>query len=159
MDLSETIVVYDIKVGRCGQLNEYMNLYEYQRPMSFSDFGQGHSDSTYLNFISLETAGPIKTKFHVDGGTKVYTNGQGHMTDMAAMSLYFKNLKNILVCNQKADDLQCWYAASSTQVLTNLIKLLPWVDLGLFYGMGKFVPLCFCLGKKGKTMDFSETIM
>ena len=24
MDFSETIVVYDIKVGRCSQLNEYM---------------------------------------------------------------------------------------------------------------------------------------
>ena len=28
---SETIVVCDIKVGRCSQLNEYMKLYEYQR--------------------------------------------------------------------------------------------------------------------------------
>ena len=30
LDFSETIVVYDIKVGRFSQLNEYMNLYEYQ---------------------------------------------------------------------------------------------------------------------------------
>ena len=29
MDCSETVVVYDIKVGRCSQLNEYMKLYEY----------------------------------------------------------------------------------------------------------------------------------
>ena len=29
MDFSETIVVYDIKVGSCSQLNEYMKLYEY----------------------------------------------------------------------------------------------------------------------------------
>ena len=27
MDFSETIVAYDIKVGRCSQLNEYMKLY------------------------------------------------------------------------------------------------------------------------------------
>ena len=27
--------------------------------------GQGHSDSTFLNFFSLENAGPIKAKFHV----------------------------------------------------------------------------------------------
>ena len=26
MDFSETIVVYDLKVGRCSQLNEYMKL-------------------------------------------------------------------------------------------------------------------------------------
>ena len=37
MDFSETIVVYDIKVGRFIQLNEYMNLYEYQRSGSFID--------------------------------------------------------------------------------------------------------------------------
>ena len=34
MDFSETIVVYDIKVGRCSQLNEYLKLSEYK--------GQGH---------------------------------------------------------------------------------------------------------------------
>ena len=31
MDFSETIGDYDIKVGSCSQLNEYMKLYEYQR--------------------------------------------------------------------------------------------------------------------------------
>ena len=35
MDFSETIVVFDIKVGRCSQLNVYMKL------MSIK--GQGHS--------------------------------------------------------------------------------------------------------------------
>ena len=37
MDFSETIVVYDIKVGRCSQLNECMNLCEYQKSRSFID--------------------------------------------------------------------------------------------------------------------------
>ena len=37
MDFSETIVVYDIKVDRCCQLNEYMKLYKYQRSRSFTD--------------------------------------------------------------------------------------------------------------------------
>ena len=31
MDFSETIVVCDVKVGRFGQMNEYMNLYQYER--------------------------------------------------------------------------------------------------------------------------------
>ena len=35
VDFSETILVYDIKVGRCSKLNEFMNLYEYQRSRSF----------------------------------------------------------------------------------------------------------------------------
>ena len=37
MDFSETIVVYDIKVGRFSQLNQYINRYEYQRSRSFID--------------------------------------------------------------------------------------------------------------------------
>ena len=82
MDFSETIVVCDIKVGRCSHLNEYMNLYE------------GDSDSAFSNFFSIETARPIETKFHVeppwwDGVMKVSTNGLCHMTKM---SIYGKNL-------------------------------------------------------------------
>ena len=34
---SETIVVFDVKVGRCSQPNEYMKLYEYQRSRWFTD--------------------------------------------------------------------------------------------------------------------------
>ena len=47
---SETTVVYDRKVGRCSQLNEYMNLYEHQRSRSFTDFGPEHSYLMFLNF-------------------------------------------------------------------------------------------------------------
>ena len=50
-----------------------------------------------LNISSAETAWPIKVKFHMeppwDGGRKVYSNGPGHMTKMAAMSIYGKNFK------------------------------------------------------------------
>ena len=52
-----------------------------------------------LNIFSSETAWPIKVKFHMEppwnNGTKVCSNGQGHMTKMAAMSInvYDKNLK------------------------------------------------------------------
>ena len=53
---SKTIVVYDIKVGRRSQLNEYMNLYKYQRSRAFID-------STFSNFFSSETLGRLKTHF------------------------------------------------------------------------------------------------
>ena len=49
-----------------------------------------------LNIFSSETALPIKAKFYVEppweGGTKVCINGPGHMTKMAAMPIYGKNL-------------------------------------------------------------------
>ena len=50
---------------------------------------------TFSNIFSSETAWPIKAKFYVEppweGGTKVYINGPGHMTKMAAMPIYGKN--------------------------------------------------------------------
>ena len=49
----------------------------------------------FFKFFSSETTWPIKAKFYVEpweGGTKVYTNGPGHMTKMAAMPIYGKNL-------------------------------------------------------------------
>ena len=52
---------------------------------------------TFSNIISSEIAWPIKAKFYVEplfeGGTKVYINGPGHMTKMATMPIYGKNLK------------------------------------------------------------------
>ena len=52
---------------------------------------------TFLNIFSSETTWPIKAKFYVEppweGGTKVCINGPGHMTKMAAMPIFGKNLK------------------------------------------------------------------
>ena len=53
--------------------------------------------STISNVFSSETAWPVKAKFYLEppweGGMKVYINGPGHMTKMAAMPIYGKNLK------------------------------------------------------------------
>ena len=53
--------------------------------------------STFSNIFSSETAWPIKATFYVEppweGGTKVCINGPGHMTKMAAMPNYGKNVK------------------------------------------------------------------
>ena len=55
-------------------------------------------------------------------GTKVCSNGPGHMTKMAAMPMYGKSLKNLLFRNQTADDLETRYAASGARVLPSLFK-------------------------------------
>ena len=58
------------------------------------------------------TAWPIKAKVHVEPpweGEKVYINGPGHMTKMAATPIYGKNpIKNLLL--QKSYDLETWHA-------------------------------------------------
>ena len=105
MDLSETVVVFDIKVGRCSQLNEYMNLYEYQRSWSFSDLGPRSLRFNIFKLLFLRNRRPMEAKFHVeppwDGRMKVISNGPGHMTDMAAMPTYGENLKKIFFSGTK----------------------------------------------------------
>ena len=73
-----------------------------------------------------ETAWPIKAKFHVkppwEGGTKVYINGLGHMTKMAAMPIYGKNLKKpLLLLNQKIYDLETWKCSIGDSSSTKFI--------------------------------------
>ena len=57
--------------------------------------------STFSNIFSSDGTGPIEAKFYVEalwvGGTKIPSNGHGHMTKMAAMPIYGKHLKNLLL--------------------------------------------------------------
>ena len=57
-------------------------------------FVEGHSESTLSNFFFLENPRPIEAKFYVeppwDEGMKMSI--YGHMTKMAFMPIYGKNL-------------------------------------------------------------------
>ena len=88
--------------------------------------GRLHRRPPYSIFFS-KTAGPIKAKFHVEppwvGGTKVRSGaGLGHMTKMAATPIYGRNFKNLLLQNQRANDLGAWYAAFGTWAQQSLFK-------------------------------------
>ena len=80
----------------------------------------------FSNFFSLETARPIEAKFHVeppwDGVMKVCSNGQVTPPIWPPCLYMVKTVKNLLLWNQTADDLESWYAASGTQVLLSLLK-------------------------------------
>ena len=70
--------------------------------------------SIYKNLVFSETIGPIELKFHMKTAynklAKIYANCFGHVTKMADMPIYGKNLlKNLLLQNQRADDLGTWY--------------------------------------------------
>ena len=58
IDFSETIVV---KVGRRSKLNEYVNLYEYQKSRPFIDLGPSSLRFNIFKLFSFETAGPPST--------------------------------------------------------------------------------------------------
>ena len=85
---------------------------------------QGHSDSTFSNFFFLETAWLIEAKYNKeppwDGRMKVCSTGPNHMTKMAVMSIYSKNLKRSSSPEPKANNLETWYVASGAQVLPGL---------------------------------------
>ena len=159
MDFSETIVVYDVKVCRCSKLNDNMNLYEYPRSRSFNDLGPRSLRLNIFKFLFLRNCvadwSQILCGASMGWGNESLINGLSHMTNMANMPIYCKNLK------KKSSSLEpkgrwpwSWYAALGSQVLPRLFKWWSWNDSDLFYGKVKFGPMCFCMGKKGKTMDF-----
>ena len=53
---------------------------------------------------------------------KVYINGPGHMTKMAAMPIYSKNLKQYSSPEPEVYDLETWHVASMTQALKGIYK-------------------------------------
>ena len=116
-----------------------------------------------LNIFSSETTGPIEAKFHMesplDGGTIVCSNGPGHMTRMAAMPIYGKNLKKIFFSGIKRPMtlklgmqhrvLKCYQVLSIDD---------PGLVLTYFMARSNLVPYAF-VWENGKTTDFPETIV
>ena len=154
MDFSETFVVYDVKVGWCSKLNQYMNLYEYQRSRSFIDLHPRSLWFKFSNFFSLETFRPIEARFHVeppwDRGMKVYSNGLCHMTNMAAMPIHGKNLKKSSSLEPKGQlpwKFVCSIRYSSTSKFIQMMTLSwPWPILG----QGQIWSLMLLYGKRVK---------
>ena len=68
----------------------------YLRELSVPDPGLYTCIAIIFKHLFSEIAWPINAKFHVDHpwkvGKKVYINGTGHMTKMAAIPIYGKNL-------------------------------------------------------------------
>ena len=89
-----------------------------------------------LNIFFSETTGPTEAKFHMESSQ----NGERKFVQMVLVTwprlppcpYMVKTLKNLLLRNQNVDDLETWYAASSTRVLPSLFKWWPWVDPDLF---------------------------
>ena len=94
--------------------------------------------STFSNIFSSETTGPIENKFHMeppwDGETKVCSTSPGHMTKMAAMPIYGKNLKTSSSPELKGRwpwKLVCSIRCSSTTKFIQMVMLgWPWHILG-----------------------------
>ena len=85
-----------------------------------------------------------------EGGKEVYINGLGHMTKMAAMLIYGKNLKNLLLQNQKSYDLETWHVSLGTQALYKVyINDDPGLTLTYFTARSNLV---ICTSEWGKLL-------
>ena len=95
----ETIAALGLKLAWSIQLNKFMKLGEYQRSRSFFDLGQRSLRFQSSNLFFSKTGGQFGTKVHMKAwrriGMKINTNELDHMTKMAAMPIYGKNLKKI----------------------------------------------------------------
>ena len=81
------------------------------------------------------------------------------MTKMAAMPIDGKNLKkNLLLQSQNADDLESWYASLVLEYYQVRSNNDPGSTETYFTARSNLVPYAF-VWQKGKTMDFSETIV
>ena len=67
-------------------------------------------------------------------------------------------VKNLLLWNQKADDLETWYAASSLEYYQVCSNDDPGLILTYFTARSNLIPYAF-VWENGKTMDFSETVV
>ena len=93
-----------------------------------------------------------------DGGMKICSNVPGHMIKMAVMPVIVKPFKNLLLWNQKADDLKLgmhYRVPEYFQVCSNDDLELT---LTYFTARSNLVHYAF-VWEKGKTMDFSENIV
>ena len=84
---------------------------------------------------------------------KVYINGPGHMTKMAAMAI---NSKNLL---QKAYDFETWHEALGNGALQSLYKSWPWDDLDLFYSKVNLGCPCIWMGKIKKCHLMAKNLL
>ena len=139
-----------------------MNLYEYQRSRSFIDLGPRSLRFNIFIFFFLETAWPIEAKFYVeppwDGGTKVWSNGLYHMTKLAAMPIYDKNLKKIIFSGTKRPmtmkiGMQHW-VLEYYQVRSNDV---PGMTLTCFMPRSNLVPYAFVWEKVKRRIFFRNS--
>ena len=80
------------------------------------------------------------------------------MTKMAVMPNMVKTINSLLLRNQKAEDTEIWFVASDARVLPSCSNDDPELTLTYITARSNLVSYAFAW-EKGKTMDFSETIL
>ena len=87
------------------------------------------------------------------GGTKVCSNGPGHMTKIAAMAIYGKNLKKIFSGTKRPMTLNLGIHHRVLEYYQVCSSDDPGLTLTFFTARSNLVTYAFIEGK-GKTVDF-----
>ena len=99
----------------------------------------------------------IKVKFYMellwDGGTKVCSNGPGHMTKMAAMPIYGKKILKIFSRTKRQMTLKLGMQHQVLEYYQVCSNDDPGLTLTYFMARSDLFPYSF-EWKKGKTIDF-----
>ena len=92
-----------MKVGTYCWINQYMTIYNNPNSSHSMTFVQGHSDSTFSKIVfskqnkNNKNTRLFEAKFHMeplwDIRMKICSNVPGHMTKMASMPIYGRNLQ------------------------------------------------------------------
>ena len=113
--------------------------------------------STFSN-ISSETTGLIEAKFHMeppwDGGTKVCSNGPGHLTKLVTMPIPLK----IFSTTERPMTLKLGMQHHMLEYYQIYSNDDPGLTLTYFMARSNLVLYAFIL-ENDKTMGFSETIV
>ena len=80
------------------------------------------------------------------------------MADLPICLYMVKTFENLLLWNRKADYLETWYAASSTQDYQVCLNDAPGLTLICFMARSNLVPYAF-VWENVQTVDFSETVV
>ena len=104
----------------------------------------------------------MKVKFHMallyDRGTKVFSNGPGHMTKMAAMPIHGKKLKIFFSGTKRLMALKLGMQHRVLEYYQVCSNYDPGLTVTYFTARSNLVPCAF-VWEKGKTKDFSGTIV
>ena len=121
--------------------------------------GRPPSSSTLFKHLLRNCwANQSQISYGASGGMKVCSNGPGYMTKVAAMPIYGKNLKNIFSGTKRPMNLNLGMHHRVLEYYQVCSNDDPGLTLTYFMARSNLIPYAF-VWEKGKTMDFSETIV
>ena len=110
-----------LSVGYKKGVRENVRECHNHKPQRFPD--TNYRILEFLNVFFSETARAFFTRFHLEPSVErvlqICSKGFAPLNKMAAMPIYSKTLKNLLLQNQENLGAESWYIALRTQCLSN----------------------------------------